>query len=60
MTVENLETNGNQTSEEKKEIENKDAVALSVKEKSDSSPKGLQLAKKPLYYREIVQSNQVI
>ena len=47
MTVENLETNGNQTNEEKKEIENKDAVALSVKEKSDSSPKGLQLAKKP-------------
>ena len=47
MTVENIETNGNQTNEEKKEIENKDAVALSVKEKSDSSPKGLQLAKKP-------------
>ncbi|MGF1490743.1 MAG: hypothetical protein ACFBSE_26930 [Prochloraceae cyanobacterium] len=47
MTVENLETNGNQTQEEIKQTENKDSVALSVKEKSDNSPKGLQLAQKP-------------
>jgi len=47
MTVENLETNGNQTQEEKKETEHKDSVALSVKENSDNSPKGLQLAQKP-------------
>ena len=47
MTVENLETNGNQTSEEKKPTENKESVALSVKEKSENSPKGLQLAQKP-------------
>lgn len=46
MTVENLETNGNQTQEEQKETERKDAVALSVKEKSENSPKGLQLAQK--------------
>lgn len=47
MTVENLETNGNQTQEEIKQTEHKDSVALSVKEKSDNSPKGLQLAQKP-------------
>ncbi len=47
MTVENLEANGNQTSEEKKEVENKDSVALSVKEKPENSAKGLQLAQKP-------------